>query len=59
MSKQLAFMQPFDTVLTRCYVQPVTTSPSGRRIGALYRGPFHALAKIIRYEGPLALYKGW
>lgn len=42
-------MNPWDVVLTRLYNQK----------GDLYKGPVDCLAKTIRAEGPMALYKGF
>ena len=42
------FMQPPDTIMSRMYNQT----------GNLYSGAFDCLARTIRTEGPLALYKG-
>ncbi|XP_036598607.1 solute carrier family 25 member 34 isoform X1 [Trichosurus vulpecula] len=47
-------MTPFDVASTRLYNQPM--DPTGR--GQLYRGVLDCLVKIIRAEGPQALYKG-
>ena len=40
------------------YNQPTLRLPNGTVKGALYTGPIDCFVKIIRTEGPLALYKG-
>lgn len=47
-------MNPFDTIATRMFNQG--TAPDGR--GLLYKNLFDCFVKIVRVEGPLALYKG-
>ncbi|XP_062993998.1 solute carrier family 25 member 35 isoform X2 [Elgaria multicarinata webbii] len=47
-------MTPFDVASTRLYSQPV--GPDGQ--GLLYKGLLDCLAKIIRSEGFLGIYKG-
>jgi solute carrier family 25 protein 34/35 len=51
-------MQAADTTLTRLYNQPTLRLPNGTIRGALYTGPVDCFVKIVRTEGPLALYKG-
>ncbi|KAJ1514545.1 Mitochondrial oxaloacetate carrier protein [Coelomomyces lativittatus] len=48
-------MNPFDVVTTRLYNQHHRTSSHPQ---PNYRGPFHALSKILRTEGFSGLYKG-
>ena len=48
-------INPMDVTRTRLYNQPVN-SLTGR--GSLYHSIPDALSKIVRNEGPLALYKG-
>ncbi|XP_066483197.1 solute carrier family 25 member 35 isoform X2 [Tiliqua scincoides] len=47
-------MTPFDVASTRLYNQPV--GPKGQ--GLMYKGLFDCLAKIVRTEGILGIYKG-
>lgn len=47
-------MTPFDVASTRLYNQPV--GPEGQ--GLVYKGLFDCLAKIVRTEGILGIYKG-
>lgn len=47
-------MNPFDTVATRMFNQGI--GPDGK--GLLYKNLLDCFIKIIRVEGPLALYKG-
>lgn len=42
----------------RRYNQPTLRLPNGTNIGTLYTGPIDCFVKIVRTEGPLALYKG-
>lgn len=42
----------------RRYNQPTLRLPNGSTKGALYTGPIDCFVKIVRTEGPLALYKG-
>lgn len=48
---QVFVMQPFEIIKVRLQTQP--TNPK------LYNGIIDCLFKIIREEGPLALYKGF
>ncbi|KAA0185698.1 hypothetical protein HAZT_HAZT000354 [Hyalella azteca] len=50
-----ASMAPFDVLSTRLYNQGVNAQGKG----LLYRNLGDCIFKIVKKEGPLALYKGW
>lgn len=51
-----AVTSPADLVKSRVMTQPIDAA-TGR--GALYSSPLDCLAKVVRAEGPLALFKGF